>query len=264
MDQQFYQQHGLNIETYDAFLDGAKQIEVDLHFFDEIVQKQGGPILELGSGTGRVAWEMAKKGHRVTGLDLSESMIRYATRKGEIFSEQVRNKVHFFRGDMCNFSLDEKFEVALIPFRAFQSILTPEDQQKSLQCIRKHLKQGGALVIDLFDPLLDLCLPGKQQGTPVETTIHPVTGNTVKREVTERVNDTFSQTLSETWVFTEIDSEGKVLRQETETLALRWTYRWEMKYLLELSGFSIEAQYSDFSKSPPAYGNEQIWVACNS
>lgn len=264
MDQQFYQQHGLNIETYDAFLDGAKQIEVDLNFFDEIVQKQGGPILELGSGTGRVAWEMAKNGYHVTGLDLSESMIRYATQKGEAFSELVRNNVRLVRGDMCDFSLGEKYKVALIPFRAFQSILTPEDQKKSLKCIRKHLKQGGLLVIDLFDPLLDLCLPGKQEGTPVETTIHPVTGNTVKREVTERVNDTFSQTLSETWVFTEIDSKGKVLRQETEILALRWTYRWEMKYLLELCGFSVEAQYSDFSKSPPTYGNEQIWVACNS
>ncbi len=52
-----------------------------------------------------------------------------------------------------------------------------------------------------------------------------------------------------------------MLRHEEVTLALRWTYRWEMRYLLELCGFEIEAAYSDFKQSPPASGLEQVWVA---
>ncbi len=42
---------------------------------------------------------------------------------------------------------------------------------------------------------------------------------------------------------------------------MSWIYRREMRYLFELTGFEVLAEYSDFAKSPPAYGKEQIWVA---
>ena len=58
-----------------------------------------------------------------------------------------------------------------------------------------------------------------------------------------------------------LDQAGKVLRQAFENLTLRWTYRQEMRYLLELTGFQIEAEYSDFAESPPSYGKEQLWLA---
>ena len=44
-------------------------------------------------------------------------------------------------------------------------------------------------------------------------------------------------------------------------MRMRWIYRNEMRYLLELCGFAVEAEYSDFFGSPPAYGKEQVWVA---
>jgi len=44
-------------------------------------------------------------------------------------------------------------------------------------------------------------------------------------------------------------------------MALRWTYRWELRHLLELCGFAVETEYSDFAGSAPAYGNELIIVA---
>lgn len=260
MDISFYQQEGLNVETYDAFINESKQVEADLTFFQKIVDAQGGPVLELGSGTGRAAWALAKEGHQVVALDLSEAMVRVAKRKGAALEQKVQKRARFVRGDMSDFSLDEKFAVVLIPFRSFQSIVSPAKQRRSLECIFKHLKRKGLLVIDLFDPLLDLCLPGKQKGNSPEKVIHLETGNVVERKVTERINDTFLQTLTEKWVFTEYDSQGGVIRQETETLALRWSYRWEMKYLFELSGFAVQAEYSDFFESAPAYGKEQIWV----
>jgi hypothetical protein len=44
-------------------------------------------------------------------------------------------------------------------------------------------------------------------------------------------------------------------------MALRWTYRHELRHLLELCGFAIEAEYSDFAGAAPAYGEELIVVA---
>ena len=52
-----------------------------------------------------------------------------------------------------------------------------------------------------------------------------------------------------------------MVRQEEEILRLRWTYRYEMRHLLELAGFEVEAEFSDFRGSPPAYGREQVWLA---
>jgi hypothetical protein len=51
------------------------------------------------------------------------------------------------------------------------------------------------------------------------------------------------------------------MRQEQREMALRWTWRWELRHLLELCGFAIEAEYSDFRGAPPAYGKELVVVA---
>jgi hypothetical protein len=52
-----------------------------------------------------------------------------------------------------------------------------------------------------------------------------------------------------------------VVADETREMALRWTYRHELRHLLELCGFAIEAEYSDFAGAAPAYGEELIVVA---
>ena len=87
------------------------------------------------------------------------------------------------------------------------------------------------------------------------------TDHTIRVDVLSRTNDPLNQVLRETWRFIETDRMGTVVRSEAEGLALRWTYRYEMHHLLELSGLDVVAEYSDFDGSPPAYGREQVWVA---
>jgi hypothetical protein len=89
----------------------------------------------------------------------------------------------------------------------------------------------------------------------------PASGNEVRIRATHRIIDTLNQVLTERWEFVEVDPEGRELRREEEILRMRWTYRWEMRYLLELAGFEVEAEYSDFHRSPPAYAAEQVWLA---
>lgn len=61
--------------------------------------------------------------------------------------------------------------------------------------------------------------------------------------------------------YAEIGPDGEVLAEDTREMALRWTYRWELRHLLELCGFAVEAEYSDVTGSAPAYGKELIIVA---
>lgn len=69
-----------------------------------------------------------------------------------------------------------------------------------------------------------------------------------------------TQTLRETMRIQEFDSDGREIAAEETSWVLRWSYRQEMRYLFELTGFELEALYSDFATSPPVYGREQVWV----
>jgi hypothetical protein len=141
-------------------------------------------------------------------------------------------------------------------------LLTPEDEQACLRTIRRHLRPRGTLVVTLFDPLHHLLVPGNV-GVRAEprTLRHPSTGHEVRIEVIERANDPVRQVYQERWRFSELAADGTPIRVEEEMLRMRWIYRMEMRYLLEREGFDVVAEYSDYHRSPPVYGKEQIWVA---
>jgi SAM-dependent methyltransferase len=256
----FYADGGLNVETYDARTAGMPN-EIDWWVREAVAA--GGPVLELACGTGRITWPIARAGLKIVGLDISAAMLRAAEakRRGEL--PEVSDRVRFVRGDMVDFSLGETFALAIIPFRAFQVLLTPEAQRRSLTSIRRHLGVGSRLIIDVFDPRLDFILPDRTEPPLPDrpSVTHPATGNSVTIEVLSRANDPLCQILAERWRFTEVSPTGETLRREDEILELRWSYRYEMRYLLELCGFAIERELSDFADAPPAYGREQIWVA---
>jgi ubiquinone/menaquinone biosynthesis C-methylase UbiE len=257
---EFYSRLGLNVSTYDLFRRNLSNLENDLAFYKELAEKTGGPVLELACGTGVVSWAMAEAGFHVAGLDLSESMLAIAEAKRETFPNDVADRVTFLRGDMTDFSLLDQYALIIVAFRSFQSILDPADQRKVLACIRSHLAPGGRCVIDLFDPRLDLLHPAERTGFEPETVKDPETGEVVSRCVIRHANDPLSQTFEEIWCFELADTNGNVIEQAEETLAMRWVYRQEMRYLFELAGLAVEAEYSDYLGSPPTYGKEQIWV----
>ncbi|MHC4599287.1 MAG: class I SAM-dependent methyltransferase, partial [Planctomycetota bacterium] len=253
----FHDRMGLGMETYDARAEGwADHLGGDVEFFLVTAEEAGDPVLELGAGTGRVTWPLADAGHRVVGLDLSEPMLALARKKGEGRPGDVRARARFVHGDMRDFRLDDAFPLVLVPFRSFQCLLTPEDQMAALTCTMSHLVPGGRLVVNLFDPLLDRCTPDAHPFQDDRDVRNPFTGKIVRSSTVHRENDTLAQVFTEDWRFTEIDDDGTILREETERLTMRWTFRHEARHLFERCGFEVEGEYSDFRRSPPAYGKE--------
>ncbi|MFH1679243.1 MAG: class I SAM-dependent methyltransferase [Candidatus Eisenbacteria bacterium] len=264
----FYGARGLNVETYDALQEVHESkgeviaLRGDVAFYREHALRLGGPVLELACGTGRVAWPLAEAGLDVVGLDLSEAMLEVAREKAARYPSETRQRIRFLRGNMADFDLGRSFALAVIAFRSFQSLLTPEEERSCLECVRRHLLPGGRLLVNNFDPRLDYCLPGAPSPAIRRDGVrHALTGNEVRIEVVSRAVDPLCQRIEEKWRFAEIGAAGVEVRAEEETLRLRWIYRWEMRHLLELCGFEVEAEFSDFEGSPPAYGKEQIWVA---
>ncbi|RYG24585.1 class I SAM-dependent methyltransferase [bacterium] len=69
----------------------------------------GSSILDVGCGTGRHAVELAKRGYRVTGIDLSEGMLNVARAKAAVEGVDVK----FVQADATNFQTDERFDAAI-------------------------------------------------------------------------------------------------------------------------------------------------------
>jgi SAM-dependent methyltransferase len=256
----FYLRPGLHVETYDAQHETIPGGD-DVSFFRGLAERAGGPVLELGCGTGRVAIPLAEAGFDVVGLDRSAPMLAVAAERRRVLPVVVRRRLRFVEGDMTDFRLARRFALAFAAFRVFMALPDEQSQRSALFAIRRHLRPGGLLALDIFDPRLDLLTPEPQAQTERREFRHPTTGNTVVASVLSRVNDPVAQRFTQRWRFAEESPDGTQVREEFEELTLRWTYRYEMRHLLELSGFEPIAEYSDYGGTPPAYGGEQIWLA---
>jgi SAM-dependent methyltransferase len=111
---------------------------------------RGGPVLELGCGTGKLSIPLAEAGFSVAGLDNSPALLQFAASKNE--------DVNWIEGDMRGFDLDEKFALIMLPSNNLGHLHTPEDFESCISSVRRHLLPGGAFVIDVFVPNLALLL----------------------------------------------------------------------------------------------------------
>jgi ubiquinone/menaquinone biosynthesis C-methylase UbiE len=258
----FYEKAGsLFVEAYDAFYGVAPpQIAGDVAFYEGLARRTGGPVLEVACGTGRIALALAAAGLEVTGVDRSDGMLATARRKVAALPASVRDRMTLVAQDMSELGLGRRFGLVFVAFRSFQHLLTVDLQKRSLAAMRRHLDDNGRLALHLFDPRLDL-LVGDESAAPMLSGTHPVTGRRYTGEMLRTRLDHLAQVRRDLWRYREIGADEEVLAEDTREMALRWTYRWELRHLLELCGFTIEAEHSDFVGAAPAYGKELIVVA---
>src|SRR5512142_868718 len=148
-----YVEYAATAELYDQVTPYASR--PDAPFFVEMAKVTGGPVLELGSGTGRVLIPTARAGIDITGLDLSPHMLAVCRKKLAAEPEEVQKRVMLVEGDMRSFELPGSFKLVTMPFRPFQHLLTVEDQLACLGCIHRHLADDGKVVVDVFNPMLE-------------------------------------------------------------------------------------------------------------
>jgi SAM-dependent methyltransferase len=261
----FYGRDGLGTEIYDAWAKvqiAGSPVEGDADFYAEQARRWGSPVLDLGCGTGRIGIALAEQGFDVVGLDISAPMLQIAERKRAGLPAEDARRLTFVQADMTDFSVDQTFSLIITPSRSFQFMLTPETQRSALAAMRRHLRPDGALVLDLFDPRLEWCVPDPDATRPSRqaTIRNPISGLDVRVEVIERSPDPMRQLIDEVWRYTELDGSGHEVRTTTERLILRWTLRAELRLLAELEGFEVDAEYGDFRGGAPAYGGEQVWI----
>ena len=81
----------------------------DLSFYHQLAKVQGGPLLELGCGTGRVACGLAELGHYVIGIDISSGQLRQAERRRLAMDPAQSALVEYRQLSTAEFHFAEKF-----------------------------------------------------------------------------------------------------------------------------------------------------------
>lgn len=234
----------------------------DIPFYLEEARGTGGPVLELGCGTGRVTLPLAAAGLEVVGLDRAPGMLALAREKLKALAPEAQARVTLLEGDMRDFRLDRPFPLILIPYRSFQYLLTPEDQRQALASIRHHLVPGGRLIFTLLD-LRPEFLGCSRDGHGVLCKVgdHELPGE--RRLILWESRRPFpeQQLVEYHLIFIEINAAGEEVARHQVITRLRFSCRYEIHYLLELCGFRVVALYGGYARQPFTAGGEQVWIA---
>jgi SAM-dependent methyltransferase len=104
-------------------------------------------VLDLGCGSGRQTLELARRGHRVLGLDAAETPLAEA----RAAARQERLNVHFLKSDSRQIPYRNDFDAVVCLSTAFGLLPSERDDQKVLESVVKALKAGGHLLLDLVN-----------------------------------------------------------------------------------------------------------------
>jgi SAM-dependent methyltransferase len=210
----------------------------DVRFYVELAREAGGPIVELGVGTGRIAIPTAAAGIAVIGIDSSRGMLEVCAEAAA--AAGVAELVDLRVGDLADPPVNDRVRLVTCPFRAYLHLRNDEERLHALGAARTLLVPGGKLVFDVF--------------APSEDDIAETHGRWLEREpgIFERAEwdvDTRTLTLS-------VRGEGG----ET-TMALSWLSPDEWRSALERAGFEVLAHYGWFDERPYRGGEDSVWVA---
>ena len=246
--------------AYDVDLQPLGAVAVDdIPFYLGLAKEAaatGHEVLELGCGTGRVTIPIAQAGVRITGLDSSAAMLKLARRKSKALELDT---ISWLRGNMASFELDRVFGLIVIPLRSYLMLLTIQEQRACLAHIHDHLVAGGRLAFNIFnpDPVGIAVGIANKQDSWRRRRPEPGIEDWFRRDY-----DSAEQLMQERQTRMHLSPEGQVVKRIERDLRLRWVYRYEMQYLLELTGFEIEALYGWFDgRDFKSDSEEMVWLA---
>ncbi len=123
--------------------------EADLPLWEELAERCGGPVLELGCGTGRVALHLARRGHRVIGLDRDPELLAalsnahpFSTQRSGSESDAPADLVEPLLADARGFELESPAALVLAPTHLLQLLAGSAERAECLRCVAARSAPG--------------------------------------------------------------------------------------------------------------------------
>lgn len=244
---------------YDLFYSTESGEEVD--FYLREMAESGGPVLEIGVGTGRIAIPAAANRLEVVGVDASAEMLAVAEAKAEA-AGPLSGSVVLAQADMRTLDLRRHdFALVTIPARTLLLATSQEDQLATLCSAARHLRPAGRLIFNVFNPTPDLV--GDDSETPIEIgeATDPKHNKRFRLTALNRF-DTESQINHATQVVEEIGPTGTLTEQARLAVTLRYLHPHEIFSMVEETNLVVESIFGWFDRSPFTEDSEEMIFVC--
>lgn len=133
----------------------------DLEVWRDLGAERGGTLLDLGCGTGRVALDLAERGHDVTALDSEPALVATLSSRARERGLRVRTEV----ADARSLELGRRFALVIAPMQVVQLLGGLDGREQALRALHRHLEPGGLFAAALADPF---------EGVPAEDSLPPL------------------------------------------------------------------------------------------
>jgi len=231
---------GRNAEFYDAI---QGEFQKDVQFYLNKIGKGPLKILELGSGTGRIAIPLAKAGHTVYALDNSDDMHNILMAK---VPTELKNRIIPIKASMTDFNIGVRFDYVILGLNTIFALAEGDDRIRCFKLVRKHLKEEGCFLIDLM-------LPSPED---LKNTKGKYSFSILEREKGKRCfsmvfskYDAKLQLMILNFLSIDVGQDGKAKFFITPAVEY-YPSPGEMKLLLCNSGFEIESFWCDYEGTP--------------
>jgi SAM-dependent methyltransferase len=239
-------EHYVDAELYDF---EYRRRRADVNHYRRLAAEHapdGGAVLELGCGTGRILHALARDGHRAVGIDLSQSMLVRAAQRADKLPRAARERVRLVRADLRRFALGERFPLVICPFNALQHMYSRLDVEEALAAIKAHVAPGGRFAFDVLFPELGWLTRDPSRRWARTRFTHPGNGRRYEYS-TSQSYDPIAQILHVRLHYRPLDGKG---REKIVRLAHRQFFPQELSTLLAHAGFRVEERWGGFSGEP--------------
>ncbi len=191
----------------------------------------GGPALELGIGTGRVALPLPERGIAVTGIDASEGML------AELRAKPGGADIPVHVGDFASFEIEQRFRLIYVVFNTFFALLTQEEQLRCFESVVAHLEEGGLFALELFVPDVSRYANGNQDLRVADLGL-----DTLRIDATS--HDPVQQLVHSQHLI--------VINNKLQLYPVQLRYVWpaELDLMARLAGMERRHRWSDWDASP--------------
>jgi ubiquinone/menaquinone biosynthesis C-methylase UbiE len=213
----------------------------DVAFWQRTAERTGGPALELGCGTGRIAVPVARTGVRVVGVDRSAPMLERARRRRR--RARLTN-LSLVRSDIRALPFEAaRFQLVMAPYGILQSLLSDDDLNATLQSVARVAAPGAAFGIDLVSDLPDW----KEYTKRVR--LRGRLGQRASLTLVESVRQDEARRLT---IFDQeyVERQGGKSSVHRFSLSFRTLSIQEMASRLERADFRVDAVLGDYDGSP--------------
>ena len=249
MNEGEYEYHGLMATTWDLLRGDTSEWE-DKFFYLDLIPKYGGPVLDVGCGTGRLLLDFLNQGIDIDGVDNSPEMLAICREK----ADHLGLAPNLYHQAMESLALPRSYRVIIVPSSSFQLVTDKELARQAMDRFYEHLESGGVLVM----PFMVLWEPGDpidRNWKLLSDVTRPEDGAVVHRWVKDWID--VENQLEHTENRYEIVRDSKVIASELHqrSPATRWYTQSQSLKLYQEAGFINVQVFKGFSDKPSAEGD---------